>query len=332
MDTKTQENTAQVLDILIRRSRSILLDPAKLAEALTENGISPVEVYKILLITGVSGFRKLVQSAPDVRQADIELFVTNAMLETGLRKDTILALTADLLSPIGVSSVWRKPKEKEDGTSQKQAFVIPYETYETILENYETSFRSMVREETAETEPDYTKLIPLAEAGLPRAQLYLGTYLIAQSDEKAQEYGRTLLEMAEKAGESRASGVLGDYWYRSKTTDGLQKAYEYYTAFGGAALTSPQRKRFQELLDTRKYNLARIGSGFFLWAVLTAVCFFLQQEVPVVMPLFSFCPGVLYLVLRMIQYRRKPFGSFGFVPLTVFILWYVPILIICMIV
>ena len=114
------------LEILVKKHSShIYFDEKLLQSSLNELGVLDFDIYKVCIMTKVTGFRELLERDKRTGQSDIDRFVRNAIEETGLTRTTILGLTCDIASSVNIAFKWTGDNLKIDDDFGKKSYVIP---------------------------------------------------------------------------------------------------------------------------------------------------------------------------------------------------------------
>lgn len=237
----------------------IFLDKEKLEAEMRSREIPEKTVMQILLMVSVTGFKDVVQGNENVLENDLDRFVGNAQDETGLSRETILILAADISAALGYPVVTNYEQYVEAGRPAK-AYVIPYKFYQTELERIH---RKMQRSEVLDS-VDVKTLTRLTDEGIAEAQLYMSDYLEEKNPEKAEE----LLQQAAKQGCAEAQAKLGDLYYQDASADNWEHAYECYTGYGAACMTRKRQHALRDILNHKMYNVKMLQMSLLILAAM----------------------------------------------------------------
>lgn len=305
---------------------NLFTDPALLQHALGEAGAPPAEIYRMCLMTQVSGFGELLKRDPRTAQVDLDRYIQNAADETGFSRDTILRLTGDIVFALGGTMDSRDLSAARKGDFVPQTVaVVAQALYEEQLHAFQTDFDKAAA--GASVKLDFDKLEPLVNAGIPQAKYFLGACLLRGIQLPVnEERGLELLQEAAQAGDSRAAAALGDYYYGQGGSDSLTLAYQYYTGFGAAALNPSRQAAVTGILNQKVFN----GKLLKLCALLLAVCAVTVFWAPA-SALFSPCTGIgcaalvleaALLVLGFLRWRARPYSSIYALPVAMSGVWF----------
>lgn len=305
---------------------NLFTDTAMLQHAMAEAGAPAAEIYRVCLMTQVSGFGELLKRDARTMQLDLDRYIQNAADETGLSRDTILRLTGDIVFALGGSVDCRdlSAARKSEFVPQTVAMVAQA-LYEEQLHAFQTDFNKAVA--GASVKLDFDRLEPLVNAGIPQAKYFLGSCLLKGIQLPVnEERGLELLQEAADVGDSRAAAALGDYYYCQGGPDSLAIAYQYYTGFGAAALDPSRQVAVTSILNQKVFN----GRLLKLCVLLLAVCAVTVIWAPGA-ALYEPCTGLGWaamavqaalLVLGFLYHRAKPYHSVYALPVAMSGVWF----------
>ena len=247
--------------IVMQESKNILYDRRELHNLMIKNGASEPEALCTCLMTEVTGFSQLLTCDARALQVDLERYIQNAIVETGLTREKILKLTADIVTSVGISGECFPAQKGEKLESVgKLPIGMPFLGIESTLQAFNQEFKRALKKKADKIEEeilglDYRGLEPLVEMGIPQAKFFVGFCMLA-SGEITDSFvkGLKLLHEAAEVGNSDAAGALGDYYFQKGGTADWNKAYEFYTGYGAVALTGERRKRVTAILNQKVYN------------------------------------------------------------------------------
>ena len=296
--------------------RRVLLDPRALRRALEKEGAVERNIQLFCLMSGAPGLSELLEEHSGSTQADLDRFVRNAVEFTGLSRGTVLLKTYQICRAAGLPMAYN-PKDSQPVfvKGAAVAYAFPPELYESTLAPFRAMFDREKFNFISTSRLDFESLGPLAQAGVPEAQFYLGFWMLEQSNKS--ETAIELLESAARGGSELAGAALGDYYFDRGFGDdddddvSLQKAaqllgnsdwdraFHYYTGYGSAELNTRRRSAVTSIVNHGAYNRKlKLLSGILL-AVIAVVLF----AVPGLMigaahPIW----GILCLVLEVAAY------------------------------
>ena len=295
--------------------RRVLLDPRMLRRALEQAGATERNTQLFCLMTGVPGLKELLEERSASTQADLDRFVRNAMDYTGLSRGTVLLKTYQICRAADLPMAYN-PKDSQNLPLRGEpvAYAFPPELYEPVLRPFRAAFDREAFRFTAKN-LNFEDLGPLAQAGIPEAQFYLGFWMLEQSEHS--QTAIELLESAANAGSELAGAALGDYYFDKGFGDAADddvsveksamllgnsywdRAFHYYTGYGSAELNTRRRSAVTSIVNHGAYNRRlKLLTGILL-AVMAVVMF----AVPGLMigaahPIW----GILCLVLEVAVY------------------------------
>lgn len=344
----SEDNLAeeQLCRAVAAEGRNILLDARALRRALEKEGAAERNIQILCLMSGAPGLRELLEETSGSTQADLDRFIRNAMEYTGLSRSTVLLKTYQICRAAGLRMA-RSPKDMPALTPQGEpiAYVFPPEKYEDTLKPFRAVFDREKFSFVAKNHLNFEKLGPLAQAGIPEAQFYLGVWMLEQSQESKAAI--SLLESAANSGSELAAAALGDYYFdKGFGDDGSEdesasaeksasllgnsywdKAFEYYTGYGSAEMNTRRKFAVTSIVNHGLYNRKlKLLSG-----VLLAVMFVVMFAVPGLMlgtahPIYGILclvleAGVYMLMLRVL--KVSPYMHAEMYPLLMSVIWIV---------
>lgn len=306
-DTDTARCLRQIAE---QCGAEVFLDREKLEAQMRGLGMAEVTVMQVLLMTSVTGFKDVVEGNERAIENDIDRFVGNAQDETGLSRQTVLYLAADIAAALGYPVVTEYDRYL-DAKKAGKSYVVPGQLYEKELGLIR---RKQQRQESL-TEAEKNTLTHFAEAGIPEAQFYLSQYMEESNPQQAQE----LLLQAAQQGSMEALAKLGDSCYQEEKADSWEKAYEYYTGYGAAAVSRSRHLAMKNILNHKKYNLKMLQLTFLIVVAMAAMAI-MQPAAPLYGMhgfwrfLFPILDAGVWTV-AVLHYRAHPFA---------FMKWLVP--------
>lgn len=308
-----------------RHGREVFCDSAALHQAMAGAGALEDEIFRVQLMTQVSGFRELLAQDPRTAQVDLDRYIQNAAAETGFNRDTVLRLTGSIMFALG-GGIDCDPTAAREGTFAPQTIAaLASELYVEPLRTFQANLDRLIST-GASVRLDFDSLEPLVNIGIPRAKYCLGYCLLAGIQlEASEERGLALLEEAAGQGDSRAAAALGDYYYSSGGSDHWSRAYKYYTGFGAAALNKVRQSAVTNILNQKIFNRKLLG----LCILLLAACAVLVIWPPAaavyaphpVWGWLSVLSQLALLVAGILHYRAKPYDFFYGLPVAMVGIW-----------
>lgn len=289
-DTKAGEQLARAV---AAKGRSVLLDDRALRRALESEGATERNIQLFCLMSGASGLKELLEEGSVSTQADLDRFIRNAMSYTGLSRATVLLKTYQICRAAGLPMAYDgKDSPPLVRSGAPVAYAIPPQLYEETVLPFRAAFdRERFAFHAGKAKfLDVEKLGPLAQAGIPEAQFYLGFWMLEQYGES--DAALELLQSAANGGSVLASAALGDYYFdKGFGDDSAQdeisveqtskllgnsywdQAYRYYTGYGSGELNARRRSAVTSIVNHGVYNRKlKLLSGILL-AVIYAVMF-----------------------------------------------------------
>lgn len=312
-------------------SSNIYFDEKLLQSSLNELGVLSSDIYKVCIMTKVTGFRELLECDLRTEQSDIDRFVRNAIEETGLTRSAILGLTCNIAVSVNIAFEWTGENFKINDVLKEKAYVIPISFYEDELKKLDfTEGENMQLKDS-----DIDVLQSLAEAGIPKAKFILGYYILSGTkSEESSEYAKEMLTEAAEEGFMQANMILGDYYfdqgYESISDNAWRKAYEYYTGYGTQALNEKRQNAVANILNQRKVNKFTLILSI-IFGIIT-VCLFLYSPgapvyntyvifkwIGIVLSVFI----IIFAILRYKYYDYDELNRLKIVPAALFTVWFV---------
>lgn len=320
--------TGSILAIVVSRNGTdVFGDPAALHQAMADIGAPEDEIFRVQLMTQVTGFQQLLLQDSRTAQVDLDRYIRNAAEETGFNRETVLRLTSSIIFALGGGMNCELSSARTGTFAPQTVAALATELYEEPLRAFQTNLDRLTSTGAA-VKLDFDRLEPLVNIGIPRAKYCLGYCLLAGIQlEVNEERGLQLLEEAADQGDSRAAAALGDYYYSSGGSDHWSLAYEYYTGFGAAALNKSRQSAVTDILNQKLFNRKLLGLCILLLAVLAAtVVWFPASAVYVPHPVWG-CLSILaelaLLGINIMHYRAKPYDFFYGLPVAMVGIWFV---------
>ncbi len=334
-----------------KHTESIYFDDSNLQSEMHKLGADPSDIYRVCLMTKVSGFRDLISNDIRTQQVDLDRFVQNAVDETGFDRMTVMKLVGDIALSVGIAYSYNSRLFTSNKSPDEIAYIVPIKLYEAELETFKEAFDAIVGadlcdndlDEVNDLDPndnndfdsesqssskitlDFNRIQILVAAGVPKAKYYLGYCLLngVQIEENIPLALRLLKEAAD-AGDGEAAGALGDYYF-NKGVDSWEKSYEYYTGFGAIALNDERKKSMISIFNQKRFNRRLINSCFVLLAVLLATVIIApgspMYASHIVFGTISILLDIAIITLGILHYRVKPYDTLYFIPVGMFIVW-----------
>ena len=312
--------------LVAKHSCKVYFDDDMLQSALHELGTTPSDIYKVCLMTKVTGFRDLMECDSRTQQIDLDRFVQNAVEETGFNRTTVMKLTGDIALSADIVYNCNTEHFATRKLLTETAYVVPASLYESEIKAFKESFEKSAFRDKDVNKLDFSKLQPLVAAGIPKAKFYLGYCLLHGIQFEVDNVRAiNLLQEAADAGVTQATATLGDYYYDKGVSD-WGKAYEYYTGFGSLALSKKRKDAIVSILNQKKFNRSMIGLSitFFLAIVATLI---LAPGAPlyvahrVIGSIFTLL-SLAILALAILHHRIKPYDTLYYVPIGMFTMWF----------
>ena len=318
---------SQILrDAIEENGVEILFNTETLTKTMNTIGADEFEIYRICIMTCVSGFREIVSADPETAQTDLDRYIRNATYETGFTREVIMGLTGCIVSAIGSQITAEKANRPKKHEYNDIIATLRTFTYQPALLEFEDAFDMVVYDGDETTRLDFSKLeIPL-EVGVSVAKYYMGYCLLYGIQiEQNEERGLQFLMEAAEAGYGSAAATLGDYYYNQADSNSWTLAYHYYTGYGAMALGQSRQAAVTHILNQKKFNKKfLVGCAVFL--VLLSVILIsapsagLFSPRPVWTGITIFGMLVMY-VLEVLRYRMKPYDSFYSLPMELLAAW-----------
>lgn len=303
----------------------IIKDDHKLIALLRAKGCEKSDIYQIMLLIKVDGFMSLIEHNTIKEQSILNIFIRNAIEETGLRRSTILRLTNELAYAFEFAYVYEENTERIQH-HQNQAYTIPLSMYQKTIDEY--------REKG-----DFKILEPLVAAGIPKAKYYMGVYKLQEfidsfdlrgniwiDTEKLE--GVQLLQSAADDGDFEAAAELGDFYCRvDRSFTDWNKAYYYYTQYAAMPLTDDRKKAMKCILKQKEKNQKIIEYCFILHLFMTFTSILMVPS-SMIFPVHSFISficiilGFILLCIMVIRFKLQPFELSGSYLKSLFLIWF----------
>lgn len=312
--------------LVARHSYKVYFNDNQLQSALHELGAAPSDIYKVCLMTKVTGFRDLMECDSRTQQIDLDRFVQNAVEETGFNRTTVMGLTSDIALSADIACNCNTNHFATRKLLTETAFVVPASLYESEIKEFKEAFEKSAFKDKDVTKLDFSKLQPLVAAGIPKAKFYLGYCLLYGIQfESDNVRAIRLLQEAADEGDTQAAATLGDYYY-DKGVSNWGKAHEYYTGFGSLALSKKRKDAIVSILNQRIFNRSMIGLSivFFLAIVTTLILIPGAPLYPahrVIGGIFTLL-SLSILILAILHHRIKPYDTLYYVPVGMFTMWF----------
>lgn len=312
--------------LVVKHSRKVYFDDNLLQSALHELGAAPSDIYKVCLMTKVTGFRDLMECDLRTQQIDLDRYVQNAVEETGFNRTTIMKLTSDIALSVDIAYNCKEEHFTTQKLLTETAFVVPASLYESEISAFKESFEKSAFRDKDISKLDFSKLQPLVAAGIPKAKFYLGYCLLYGIQFEVDDVRAiNLLQEAADAGDTQAAATLGDYYYNKGAND-WGKAYEYYTGFGSLALNKKRKSAIVSILNQKRFNRTMIGLSiiFFISIVITLILapgaplYAAHRVIGTIFTVLSFA----ILFLAILHHRIKPYDTLYYVPVGMFTMWF----------
>lgn len=306
----------------------ILFDTVRLEEAMRSNGAEEADIYRVCLMTQVTGLRELLKRDARTAQLDLDRYIQNAVEESCLNRDAILQIVSAISFAIGISmNVRENPSKDADHTTSKVA-VLAYAVCRENLSKFKDAFEKAVFKKSTSVVLDFELIEPLVQYGIPKAKYYLGYCLLKGIQlEENETRGITLLHEAADAGDSTAAAALGDYYFEKGGSSNWTKAYEYYTGYGAIALNKNRKKAIVSILNHKLYNRKILGLCVILFfAFVATVIWAPATAVFAARPFWGWLAVAVQLtllVLSILHYRSKPYDCVYTLPVAMSAIWFV---------
>lgn len=329
-EPEIKKSLQSVVDL---NGKEILLDSTELRNKLHETEASERDINVICLITAVPGVRELINSEGSCKSEDFSRVIKNAEETTGLARDTVLSVISHVCGAIGINETLPVSENSAPlDFSPIASRSVLLDNYLSILRPFDVAFDSQNYTFRNSNSLDFETLMPLVKAGISKAQLYVGIWVLEHDKESA--LGIKLLEQASDSGNGIATTLLGDVYYKKgiecekngrMINDSWNLAYKYYTDFGATALNYGQRNALTTILNQGKYNLKLLRNSI----IVLGITILLMFSVPGLMltaphPVFAIV-CILFeigLVAALAVIRKKyPYNSYELVPSLMFAVW-----------
>lgn len=319
--------------ILESSGPQVFSDRERLPALLRSQGLSETDIYKLCLMSSVSGFNALIDPQRPATQMELDRYAANAG-ETGLGRSVIMDLMAELTSAAGSAVCASALSGLPDlAREDHPAFVIPWRVYADDLRAIKSDFLKWQNGGEPLSRDRLDQLWPLVNAGIPEAQYYMGFYILhttgedsaTGADEQTREFAVSLLHKAADAGNGPAASALADYYYFKGGSENWGLAYSYYAGFAAPVLNEQQRLAMVDIFNHRRFNRTLLKVSAVFWAVLLiSVLWAPGAPVFSVMPLAGAAAlilGAALLVVGVIRCRNRPYENVYYVPTGMFVIW-----------
>lgn len=294
---------------------NIYFEKEKLETTLKEFGVKTSDIYKVCIMTEVTGFKELMECDTNTQQSDIDRFVRNAIEETGFNRVTVLELTCDLALSANIAHDFTSEDFKLE--DMKKAYVLPICIFKDELPTLDLEDLSFDPEEQKPnlSLSEIELLQVLSECGIPEAKFFLG-YNIFMSEDK-NEKGLALIEEAAQEGDLRANIFLGDQYYEKGKYNECYwgKAYNHYTSLGTLGLNKQRKDAVINILNHRDTNRFVFILSILLF-VETIILFILKIGSPAytlhpIVGVISILLSAMLIIRSFLYYKYDEFNSFG---------------------
>lgn len=239
--------------VVMREGIEAYSNAEHLAEKLSEQGISEIEIKQVQLVLAAGSFlRYKEQFSEGITATDINNIIQTTAV-SGLAAETVRKVVSDLLFGVGISQNIHMEVSFDGGHSfiNKDIYSIP-SACGGELDDIETVLDTKKEEENSLSKEQFDFLNYCAAAGIPRAARILGKMYLEGTGAvkdigKAGEY----LGYAVRAGDTKAMVLLGDYCYENGY---YNEAYELFTGPGTFAVDSSKRQTVSNLCSIKEFN------------------------------------------------------------------------------
>ena len=251
-------------------------DVERLAERLSAQGVSDIEIRQVQLVLEAGSFmRYKEQFSQGITAVDINNIIQTAEI-SGLAADTIRKVVSDLLFGVGISQNMHMEISFDSGYSflNKDIYSIPSACGKE-LDEIETALNTEMEVENLSKE-QFSFLNYCAAAGIPRAARILGEMYL-QGKGTVEDIGKAgeYLRYAVRAGDIKAMSLLGDYCYENGY---YNEAYKLFTSPGTFAVDSSKRQIVSNLCDLKVFNRKELVAWFAVTAALETLILFLPAS------------------------------------------------------
>lgn len=323
-----ESSLAAILSSVVEQNGAgILLNPEDLEVVMRSVGAEEVDIYRVCLMTQVAGLRNVIKRDPRTVQLDLERYIQNALRQTGLNRDTILAIISAEAAALGIpmndqASAPEEPKRMTDNVAAL-AYAVCRENLSKFGEAFEkTAFKR------SSAVLDFELIEPFVQYGVPRAKYYLGYCLLKGIQlEKNETRGIALLREAADAGDGKAAAALGDYYFAKGGSTNWTRAYDYYTGYGAIALNKTRRNAVASILNHKRYNKKILTLCILLFLAMAATVIWAPAAAMIAArPVWGWLAVVVQLVLlgfQIMHYRYKPYDCVYTLPVAMSAVWFV---------
>ncbi len=304
----------------------VFTDADMLRDAMREAGAADTDIYKVCLMTRVTGFNKLLEMDSRTAQVDLDRYIKNAADETGFNRGTILQLTGSIAGALGIEMYFEPAEGEGESLPLETVGTLLTPLYRDELKAFKRTFTRLRAGKGSGLELDFDTLEPLVSVGIPKAKYYLGYCLLHGIQlERNEARGLELLEEAANAGDSEAAADLGDYYYEKGDSRSWTAAYGYYTRYGAAALDVGRKAAMIGILNQKRYNKKMLFLCIILLLISAATV--LWPPAAEIFPphrtwgAAALCVQAILLAVTAVHYRAKPYDCFYGLPVAMAGVW-----------
>ena len=307
-----------VLSELVHRyTTRIYNDKDRLEKELKKYGVRETDILKVCLMTKVNGFGYLLHTGEQLQRAELECCIRNAAEETGFTRETIMELVRAVALSAGSAVDYNGEhlRDPSHAGMEERAYMIPVSLYEEELEKFDEGYHN-----NSTKDLDYSRLEPLAAAGIIKAKFHLGYCLLHKSGlEMDSEKGLELLTEAADLGDSEACAVLGDYYF-DQGPGSWEQAYRYYTGYGAMALNEDRRKNIERIFKQVTFNGQLINTSLLQAGIMAAMLFLPGMAMS--LPCLAGTGLLVLIFVSALWYKHHcPYGDLRFAPACMFLTW-----------
>ena len=113
--------TRALRDLAAEGGPQALLDGETLRRELLCRNVPAAEADRLSLMTGVTGYRALLEKDGRTQQADLDRYVANAVRETELNRAAVLRLTREIAQAAGLAFDYAPEESQQEGAVREQA-------------------------------------------------------------------------------------------------------------------------------------------------------------------------------------------------------------------
>lgn len=327
------ENGQILKRIVDEHNKDVLKDEKKVELLLNQYNAEKQYIYKVCLMVNVNGFDELIVCDSRTINSDMMRYVKNAITQTGLERSVILQILTDFAIILNIYEVLDAYLNINSEKSDKPfVFPIPESVYKEELMLFETEFkmikRAIQKGDNAHIEKlPIEKIIPLIQAGIPKAEYYAGYCLVNGIVlEEDSATGIKLMEKAALSGCVEAACDLGDYYYK-KGPHFWSKAYYWYTGLGSLGINSDQKKAICDIYNQKIYNKKIILSTILLIVISLAIVIN-SPGIPLysghrILGFICIAFQILVFVLTIKRWQKYPYDSYYHLPILIFFIMFI---------